>query len=234
MSPVSNTCSASVNRRLFPSEDAAYPRLVASEWDEVADEWDRAASVRAYAAAAFDSLVEVAATAGVPLRDARVCDFGCGTGLLTEHLAAHCSTIDAVDSSPAMLARLAAKVDQYGWTHVRTFGELPDSAELPHAIGSPHSTGSYDIVVCSSVLAFVDDHPATVAALAARLRSGGLFVQWDWEAEPDDPDHAGLSRNAIERALDDAGLVGGSIEPAFTIEADGERMQPLRAWGVRA
>lgn len=199
---------------------------MASEWDEVADEWDRAASVRAYAAAAFDSLIEVATTAGVPLRDARVCDFGCGTGLLTEHLSAHCSAIDAVDSSPAMLARLTAKVDQHGWTHVRSFRELPDP-------GPPDPAVPYDIVVCSSVLAFVDDHPATVAVLAARLRPGGLFVQWDWEAEPDDPDHAGLTRRAIERVLAGAGLVGGSIETAFTIEADGERMQPLRAWGVR-
>lgn len=204
---------------------------MASEWDEVADEWDRAASVRAYAAAAFDSLLEVVTTAGVPLRDARVCDFGCGTGLLTEYLAEQCSAIDAVDSSPAMLAQLAAKVDQHGWTHIRTFGELPDTG--PDPAGPPGPAGQYDIVACSSVLAFVDDHPATVAALAARLRPGGLFVQWDWEAEPDDPDHAGLTRSAIERALAGAGLVGGSIEPAFTIEADGERMQPLRAWGVR-
>ncbi len=194
---------------------------MSSEWDEVADEWDEAATVRAYAAAAFESLIAVAATAGIALDGARVCDFGCGTGLLTERLAERGATVDAVDTSPAMLAKLKTKIDERGWTHVRTFDALPSNAE------------PYDLVVCSSVLAFVDDHPATVAELAARLRVGGLFVQWDWEVGPDDSDHAGLTKLEIADALAHAGLVGGTVEPAFTIEADGEPLRPLRAWGLR-
>lgn len=190
-------------------------------WDEVAEEWEQAASVRAYASAAFGSIQEVAATAEISLDGATVCDFGCGTGVLTERLAARCGAVDAVDSSPGMLAVLQAKIDARSWTHVRAFPSLP-------SVGEP-----YDVVVCSSVLAFVDDHPATVRALADRLRAGGLFVQFDWEAEPDDPDHAGLTRGAVDQAMREAGIVGGAVEPAFEVEADGEVLRPLRAWGCR-
>lgn len=198
----------------MPDEDGS------NEWDEVADEWDSAASVRAYAAAAWDSLVSVATAIGFDLDGSRACDFGCGTGVLTERLAERCATVDAIDSSPAMLARLEDKIATNGWTDVRARSELTDDA------------GPYDLVVCSSVLGFVDDHPATVAEFARRLRPGGLFVQWDWEAEDDAADH-GLTRAAMTAALVDAGLVGGTVEPDFVVEADGERMQPLRGWGVR-
>ncbi len=194
---------------------------MSSEWDEVAAAWDEAPTVRAYAAAAFESLVDLASMAGVDLDGARACDFGCGTGLLTDRLAERCASVDAIDTSPAMLAAVRAKIDDHRWVHVQTFDALPPAAE------------PYDVVVCSSVLSFVDDHPDTVADLTTRLRRGGLFVQWDWEAEPDDPDHAGLTRAAIECALADADLVGGTVEAAFTIEADGELMRPLCAWGLR-
>lgn len=195
--------------------------MVTSEWDQVAGEWDKASTVRAYAAAAFESLLTVATATEVDLDGARACDFGCGTGLLTQRLAERCASVHAVDSSLAMLAVLRAKVDEHAWAHVQTFDVLPNPDE------------PYDLVVCSSVLAFVDDHAATVAELATRLRNGGLFVQWDWEAQLDHPDNVGLTRSAIERALAVAGLVGGNVEPAFTIEHDGEQMRPLLGWGLR-
>ncbi len=194
---------------------------MSNAWDDVADEWDEAPTVRAYAAAAFESLLEVTATAGIDLGGARVCDFGCGTGLLTERLASVCASVDAIDTSPAMLARLQAKIAERGWEHVQAFVVPPEPAE------------PYDVVVCSSVLAFVDDHPNTVVELARRLRPGGLFVQWDWEAGADELDHVGLSRASIEHALTRAGLGGGSVVTAFSIEADGEALRPLRGWGIR-
>ncbi len=197
------------------------PLVTDNPWDDVADEWDEAATVRAYADAAFSSLIEVVEKAGVELDGGVALDFGCGTGQLTRHLAERCDRVDAVDTSPAMLARLRSKVRENRWDNVAALDAIPER--------SP----PYDIVVCASVLAFVDDHPSTVRDLVGRLRPDGLFVQWDWEAEPDDADHAGLTRNAVEGALEQAGLSGGAVETAFTIEADGESMRPLLAWGVR-
>ena len=48
-------------------------------------------------------------------------DFGCGTGLVTLHLAPFLRSILAVDSSRGMLDRLDAKVQAAGVENVRTF-----------------------------------------------------------------------------------------------------------------
>ena len=68
-------------------------------WDEYAADWDDDPDVRAYAAAAFQSLIDVLDSQGAHLEGAVVCDFGCGSGLLTEHLAGPARRVDAVDTS---------------------------------------------------------------------------------------------------------------------------------------
>ena len=183
-------------------------------WDAHAATWDQSPAARAYARAAFDSLEAMAARYGLPLVGARVCDFGCGTGLLSERLMGRCYGIDAVDSSPAMLAVLRAKIAQHDWSRIRLYPEVP--------LGEP-----YDLVACSSVCAFLDDYPGTVARLAARLRPGGLWVQWDWEAGPHNTMPVGLSREAVRAALGAAGLEILSVETAFTERVDGSEMRPL-------
>lgn len=185
------------------------------EWDEYAADWDGTVAVQEYALAALGSLEELASARGFPLVGARVCDFGCGTGLLLERLADRCAQIDAVDSSPAMLDVLRAKIEQHGWTHVRLSDEVPP-------VGEP-----YDLVVCSSVCAFLDDYPGAARRLVSRLRAGGLFVQWDWELDPGEADPFGLSRESIRSALAAAGLVDIEVATAFTIEVEGETMRPL-------
>ncbi|TDT16649.1 methyltransferase family protein [Ilumatobacter fluminis] len=189
-----------------------------SEWDEYADGWDDDPVARAYAAAAWESLLRLASRIGIELDGATVCDFGCGTGLLTERLAPVAARVDAVDLSEAMRAVLAEKTAQHGWEHVAVLDRLPAAL-----------TGGYGLVVASSVLAFVDDHPATVAALAERLASGGLLVHWDWEADPDDPDGGGLSVEAARAALEGAGLVEISVGTGFEVPFEGEVMRPLMA-----
>lgn len=146
-----------------------------------------------------------------------MCDFGCGTGLLTERLAVHCAAIDAVDTSVAMLEVLKAKIVRRQWHHVRPVADLPDPG------------GAYDLVLCSSVCAFLDDYAGTVRALALRLRPGALFVQWDWEKNPDDKEPFGLSRDEIRRCLEGAGLEVLSVDTGFSVGFEGETMAPLMA-----
>ena len=189
------------------------------EWDAYAAGWDDDAAARAYAAAAFASLLDRAADVSFVIDGTDGCDFGCGTGLLTERLAGRCDHIDAVDTSPAMLAVLDAKVDRHGWTNVRTATALPQPP-LP-----------YDLVVCSSVCAFVDDYAATARRLVRRLRPGGLFVQWDWELDPDDDEPHGLERDRIAEVLSDAGLAGVLVTTAFTVEVEHQSMSPLMGSG---
>ncbi|MEM8708918.1 MAG: methyltransferase domain-containing protein, partial [Actinomycetota bacterium] len=101
----------------------------ADVWDAVASGWDDDPIVRAYAAAAFDSLVALLDRDGRSIEGMVVCDFGCGSGLLTERLvAAGAASIDAVDTSVEMLAQLRAKADRLGWTTVHATDEPPAGA----------------------------------------------------------------------------------------------------------
>ncbi|MEM9467519.1 MAG: class I SAM-dependent methyltransferase [Actinomycetota bacterium] len=184
-------------------------------WDEYADGWDDDPAARTYAEAAFASLVETLARFGRTLDGLTVCDFGCGTGLLTERLADTAARIDAVDTSPAMLARLATKAETHGWDHVRLSTEVPESVR------------GHDLVVCSSVLSFVDDLQATTTRLAELLGDGGVFVQWDWEADPADDEPHGLTREAIRTALEGAGLVDVRVDTAFELPFEDMVMRPL-------
>ncbi|MEM8708938.1 MAG: methyltransferase, partial [Actinomycetota bacterium] len=128
------------------------------------------------------------------------------------------ASIDAVDTSVEMLAQLRAKADRLGWTTVHATDEPPAGA------------AGHDLVVCSSVLGFVPDHSATVAQLAGLLAPGGLFVQWDWAADPDPSDTAdphGLSRSAIETALVAADLVDVEVGVGFKLPFGDVVMRPL-------
>lgn len=187
-----------------------------TDWDDVAGEWDGDEAVRAYAASAFASLESIAATVGFGIAGSVVCDFGCGTGLLTERLVGTCDRIDAVDTSPAMRSVVAAKVAARGWTSV--------------SVGEDVAGGPYDLVVASSVLGFVDHYEATVHSLVASMAPGGLFVQWDWEA---DPGEEGLTRERVRAGLTAAGLVDVTVDSAFSVEVEGFEMQPLVGCGRR-
>ncbi len=188
-------------------------------WDEYADGWDADPGARAYAEAAFESLTATLAARGKSLAGARVLDFGCGTGLLTERLSGAAERVVAVDLSSKMVAQVDAKIADRGWTNVRT---LVGSHAEAAALGEP-----FDLIVCSSVCAFVPDYPATVVALAALLGPEGLFVQWDWELDPDADEPYGLTREAIHSALEGASLVDVVVETAFERPMGERVMRPL-------
>lgn len=194
-----------------------------NEWDQVAPDWDEDPYARAYAKAAFGSLTSVLVQSDVNMAQARVLDFGCGTGLLTELLVGAGASVHAVDTSTGMLDVLKRKAAERGWNSVTMASEL--SAEE-----SP-----VDMIVCSSVCAFVDDYPALVQELTSHLTRGGFFIQWDWErsggaAAEDD---RGLAREQIAVALKAAGLEDVEVAVAFTIDIEGQSMAPLIGHGRR-
>lgn len=192
------------------------------EWAEHAGSWDDDPVVVAYADAAFTSL-----RAAVELStDARVLDFGCGTGLLTERLAPHVRSVVAVDTSPAMIAVLEAKALADVQAAVRAW--TPETLAADPLAAEP-----FDLIVCSSVCAFLPDYPGAVAMLADRLAPGGHFVQWDWELDPAADEPFGLSAEQIARALEDAGLAVVSVGTGFDIPIEDQRMRPLMGVGRR-
>jgi ubiquinone/menaquinone biosynthesis C-methylase UbiE len=194
-------------------EPEEQPTVDDDPWADSASGWDDDPAARSYSAAAYRSLIEVLTERGRSVGGMTVCDFGCGTGLLTEQLVDEAESIDAVDASPAMLDVLTSKIADRGWTDVRT------------AIDRPSGHGTHDLVVCSSVCGFLDDYPATVQLLAELLRPGGLFVQWDWERESTDGD--GLTRGEIDDALTAAGFDEIHVGTAFELPFGDEVMRPL-------
>lgn len=197
---------------------AAYAALVSSteakdEWASSAATWDDDPLVQAYAQAAFGSLVEACDREGLVLTDAKVLDFGCGTGHLARALAGRGASVVAFDPSAAMFEQLQARLKAAG----------ADAVEPVSSLTSAHD--GFDLVVASSVLGFVPDLGATVRDLAARLKPGGWLVQWDWEAKPSDDD--GLTQPRIRDAYAGAGLELRSLQTGFELELEGAQMAPL-------
>lgn len=193
-------------------------------WNDEAAGWDDDPAVRAYSAAALGSLREVLDERGVALAGARAFDFGCGTGLLTQAMAAEADAVIAVDIAPAMIDVLQRK--QLG-NVTALCGDLPQLLA-----DNPAWAGGFDLVTGSSVFAFVDDYPATVARLATLLRPGGLWVQWDWELDPSAEEPMGLRPSDIERALRGAGLQRVVVDVGFELPFEGMVMAPLRGVGT--
>ncbi|MEM8620705.1 MAG: class I SAM-dependent methyltransferase [Actinomycetota bacterium] len=188
-------------------------------WDDLAGDWDHQPGVREYAMAAFTSLQQIAAANDVELRGARACDFGCGTGQLTEQLAPLCETVVAVDNSPRMREVLDRKAQLHDWTNVSTAVAVPAGAR-------------FDLVACSSALAFVADYGAMVTTLVQHLEPGGLFVQWDWELQPGDAHGVGFTRERIASTLAATGLHDVQVDIAFELTVDDMVMAPLVGSGV--
>lgn len=199
------------------------------DWNDHAESWDEKDGVQAYSEAAFASLERACRGRNIELEGARVLDFGCGTGLLSEKLSERCASIIALDSSKKMIEACRAKKARLDLHRVRPLlGNLtPDFVAESEAFEAP-----FDLIVCSSVCAFLDDYPGSLALLARQLRPGGLFVQWDWELDPDSEEPFGLSRDEVRAALEGAGLTDVSVDTAFRIAVGEDSMSPLMGVGI--
>ncbi|MFN3199938.1 MAG: class I SAM-dependent DNA methyltransferase [Bradymonadia bacterium] len=194
-----------------------------NSWDAYAEGWDEDPGARSYAEQAYALLSELLTSLGRSLDGARVLDFGCGTGLLSEKLAP--AQVLALDGSLAMIEVLRAK----GLPHVDArVGTVPADGVLPEEISGP-----YGLIVASSVCAFLGKgYPGVLRTLAGALQPGGLFVQWDWAwTGGDDP--YGLTSQEISEALDGADLERVRLEPAFTMETPKGEAEVMWAVGRR-
>lgn len=198
---------------------------MSNDWNDYADGWDGNSDVRTYAARAFAALDEYAGITGGGWQDKRVLDFGCGTGLLSEKLAPHVQEVVAADTSDRMIAVLEEKA-------------LPNVRALHLDIlessgqGGGEGLSGFDLICASSVCGFLPDYKSAVAALAGRLNSGGLFVQWDWLASEEGG--SGLTEQQVRDALRGAGLGSIQVAHAFTMGAGGQAMPVLMGAGACA
>lgn len=135
---------------------------VAEFYDRWADSYDAELQENSYATPR--RLAEALVAAETPL-DARILDFGCGTGLSGQAFVAHGYTlIDGTDLSAEMLAQAEAK-QIYGRLWV-TDPEAP----LP---GTP---GVYDVIAAVGVVSPGAAPAALLAQLAGELEAGGRLA----------------------------------------------------------
>jgi len=188
-------------------------------WDDMAGTWDDDPAVRAYSEAALGSLREVLRARGRSLEGMRVLDFGCGTGLLTAAMAAEAAEVVGFDVSEPMVEVLRAKA-------------LPGVVALSGTLAD-HDLGAFDLVTCSSVLAFVESYDTVVAELLGLLRPGGWLVHWDWELDPAAEEPFGLSREAIAAGLAGAGFDEVLVTTGFEQPFEEMVMRPVMGLGQR-
>ena len=190
-----------------------------NSWDSYAEGWDSNSDVISYSERAFRSLTDTLNCEG-----ARILDFGCGTGLLTERLTPLASSIVALDPSGKMLAVLEAKqLDNVTTIQASLTRELIDQ--------NRQLQGRFDLIVASSALAFVPNYRETVRMLAELLNRGGRLVQWDWLKEDSDED-TGFAREDITAAFRDAGLSDIRVTIPFSMGTGEDRMDVVMGTGT--
>lgn len=108
--------------------------------------------------------------AAMPAGDyARVLDVGCGTGFATEAMIARFGplSVTGVDPSEGMLERFRDKLSGLG-------AEVELIRSGVHEM--PVADGAYDAVVSGMAFHWFPDKPAAIAAMARRLRPGGVLA----------------------------------------------------------
>lgn len=183
-------------------------------WDQYAAGWDTNEAVILFAEKAFKKLTEVVNPVGLD-----VLDFGCGTGLLTEKMGPVANRILALDPSEKMIEVLKNK---------RLLNVDTLSIELTQEAIKTNDflQSKFDLIVASSVCAFVPDYESTLQLLKSLLKSKGIFVQWDWQKTESETDF-GFTEAMIETAFLNADLAVLSISEAFSFTNDSGEMQVL-------
>ncbi len=105
-------------------------------------------------------------TARFAVAPARILEIGCGTGLLSQHLAAAftAAELTLTDISPMMLERCQARLGA-GPTYVAMDGEAPEGV-----------TGPFDLIASSLALQWFTDLPESIGRLTRLLAPEGRMM----------------------------------------------------------
>lgn len=189
------------------------------DWNEHAEYWDDFKDARLYTDQTFALLKE-----RIDLTDLTILDFGCGTGILTEHMATMAKQIVAIDSSDKMIEVLNGKQ----LNNVEGIvAELSEETVNKY----PVLKNKFDLIVASSVCAFVPNLDEVLSVIRSLLKPNGIFVQWDWLKAAED-ENFGFTEDMIRNDYVRVGLKVDSVDVAFHFVENEEKMEVLMAVGT--
>ncbi|EGQ7798341.1 class I SAM-dependent methyltransferase [Vibrio parahaemolyticus] len=191
---------------------------MAQDWDGLAKNWESNPATEQFAQSVFAQLQQLTQLDGI-----KVLDFGCGTGQLSQLLSPIVKDIVALDASEAMIEELDKK-------ELLNVEPVVDALSRGLVAQHPAFRGQFDLVVASSVLAFVDDVESSLDIAHSLLNEGGYFVHFDWVAESEQD---GFTLSRSKNALSNAGFVDVESKKVFDITSDGQTMSVLMGVGRR-
>lgn len=191
---------------------------MAQDWDGLAKNWESNPATEQFAQSVFAQLQQLTQLDGI-----KVLDFGCGTGQLSQLLSPIVKDIVALDASETMIEELDKK-------ELLNVEPVVDALSRGLVAQHPAFRGQFDLVVASSVLAFIDDVESSLDIAHSLLNEGGYFVHFDWVAESEQD---GFTLSRSENALSNAGFVDVEAKKVFDITSDGQTMSVLMGVGRR-
>jgi len=175
-----------------------------NEWDNMADFWDEHDDVIKYSKKTFVSLNDT-----IDLKNKRVLDFGCGSGLLTEKIASKADAVFAMDTSAGMISVLKNK-------KIPNVTSYCDELSIDFIKKYAQELQTFDIIVASSVCAFLENYEEILTLLKSLLKPGGVFIQWDWLLQEYKIDE-GFDLRSVKTALDKVGLSTVCVRYDFSL-----------------
>lgn len=180
------------------------------DWNEHAGYWDNFDEAQYYTMQIFELL-----TRRINQTNLDILDFGCGTGLLIDHLTPKANTIVAVDSSEKMIEVLK-------WKNYKNVIAINDELSAETIENNPALGNKFDLVVASSVCAFLPNYEEVLLIIKSLLKANGIFLQWDWLRTGKNPDF-GFTEEMMRKYYEAAGLKIESINIPFHLTENARR-----------
>lgn len=148
---------------------STHPNSAVEFHDDLAEKWELKYERPAFSkrVRAFFQLLDA-----YDLSNKRWLDAGCGSGFLTCRLAERACAVTAVDASPKMI-RVAHELTEHkcsAYEHKPIFKLIKTVEKLDF------QDSSFDGIVCSSVIEYVDHPMDTIKEFARILRAPGLLI----------------------------------------------------------
>lgn len=184
-------------------------------FDQQAATWDEDPAKVERAAVVADAIV-----ATVPIGpDARMLEYGAGTGLVTQALRDHVGPVTLADTSDGMRAVMQAKIDAGTLTDARIWA-LDLATEAP-------PDEQFDLIVTVMVLHHIADLAPVLASFAALLAPGGSLCIVDLDHEDGSfhgegfAGHHGFRRSELADRLAAAGFGEATFQDCSEMVRDG-------------